>query len=109
MDIFIQSLWVTFLGMGLTFAAILLFWGLMWLLTAWPVSEAAAEEEQKSLPAAPAAEKAQAAALAVAVALAQQQQTQTAYFPVPETAFVSAWQLGMRTRQMTQKGQQTRR
>ncbi|GAB4493095.1 MAG: hypothetical protein OHK0031_16130 [Anaerolineales bacterium] len=105
MDIFLQSLWITLLGMGITFGVIGLFWGLMWLLTALPL-----RESQKYPPAAaPQDEKATAAALAVAVALAQQQQTQTAYFPIPETAFVSAWQLGMRTRQMAQKGQQTRR
>lgn len=108
MELFLQSLWVTLLGMGLTFAAILLFWGLMWLLTALPFGDPVAEEEKLPL-VEPPAEAAQAAAAAVALALAQQQQTQTAYFPVPETAFVSAWQLGMRTRQMSQKGQQTRR
>lgn len=108
MELFLQSLWVTLLGMGLTFAAILLFWGLMWLLTALPFGDPAAEEE-KSPPVEPPAAAAQAAAAAVALALAQQQNSPTAYFPVPETAFVSAWQLGMRTRQMSQKGQQTRR
>lgn len=104
MNIFAQSLWITLLGMGITFAVIALFWGLMWLLTALPL--AAREDEPASAPVGD--EKAKAAALAVTIALAEQN-SQPAYFPLPETSFVSAWQLGMRTRQMTQKGQQPRR
>jgi hypothetical protein len=48
--------------------------------------------------------KARAAAVAVAVALAEQAQNRIGHFPMPNTALVSAWQLGMRTRQMYQKG-----
>jgi hypothetical protein len=44
--------------------------------------------------------QAQVAAVAVALALAEQQTGQ----PTPPTAIVSAWQLGMRTRQLSQKG-----
>jgi sodium pump decarboxylase gamma subunit len=117
MDPILQSLWVTLLGMGLTFAAIVLFWGLMWGITALPFKdeEEGAEEAETEAEPAPAGagghseEKAKAAALAVAVALAEEQQRHIAYFPMPETAFVSAWQLGMRTRQMYQKGEQSRR
>lgn len=110
-----QTLWITLLGMGLTFAAIVLFWGMMSLITAIPVKEKAEETDVErelapvgdSIP--PHAEaKAKAAAVAVALALAEQQQQQVAYFPMPETAFVSAWQLGMRTRQMYQKGNSKR-
>lgn len=105
-----QTLWITLLGMGLTFAAIVLFWGMMSLITAIPVKEKAEEPAvgvRDSIP--PHAEaKAKAAAVAVALALAEQQQQQVAYFPMPETAFVSAWQLGMRTRQMYQKGNSKR-
>ncbi|MCG2788023.1 MAG: OadG family protein [Anaerolineae bacterium] len=113
-----QTLWITLLGMGLTFAAIVLFWGMMSLITAIPVKEKSEETKETdverelvpvgdSIP--PHAEaKAKAAAVAVALALAEQQQQQVAYFPMPETAFVSAWQLGMRTRQMYQKGNSKR-
>ncbi len=104
-ELFSQALWITLLGMGLTFAAIVLFWGMMALITAIPVGaekEAAETAPRDSIPTQAAAQKAKAAALAVALALAEQEQV--AYFPMPETAFVSAWQLGMRTRQMYQKG-----
>jgi Na+-transporting methylmalonyl-CoA/oxaloacetate decarboxylase gamma subunit len=104
-ELFSQALWITLLGMGLTFAAIVLFWGMMALITAIPVGaekEAAETAPRDSIPTQAAARKAKAAALAVALALAEQEQV--AYFPMPETAFVSAWQLGMRTRQMYQKG-----
>ena len=49
-------------------------------------------------------QKARAAAVAVAMALAEQQTLQARPLPIPPTAFVSAWQLGMRTRQLYQKG-----
>jgi Na+-transporting methylmalonyl-CoA/oxaloacetate decarboxylase gamma subunit len=105
-----QTLWITLLGMGLTFAAIVLFWGMMSLITAIPVKEKAEETEVERDTISPndKGQKAQAAAVAVALALAEQEQQQVAYFPMPETAFVSAWQLGMRTRQMYQKGNSRR-
>ncbi len=46
---------------------------------------------------------AQAAAAAVALALAEQSISTARPLSVPPAAPVSAWQLGMRTRQMTQK------
>lgn len=113
----IQALWITLLGMGLVFVALLLFLGLMWLITALPFAKEKAEAAQTAsravepLGAAGDTEKeakARAAAVAVAVALAGQQQNKIAYFPMPETALVSAWQLGMRTRQMYQKGKTKR-
>ncbi len=111
MELMTQTLWITLLGMGLTFAAIVLFWGMMSLITAIPIKEKAEEpaaEARDSIPLNDKGQKAQAAAVAVALALAEQEQQQVAYFPMPETAFVSAWQLGMRTRQMYQKGNSKR-
>ncbi|PKN91707.1 MAG: hypothetical protein CVU44_17485 [Chloroflexi bacterium HGW-Chloroflexi-6] len=110
MELMTQTLWITLLGMGLTFAAIVLFWGMMSLITAIPVKEKAEEAdiEQDTISPNDKGQKAQAAAVAVALALAEQEQQQVAYFPMPETAFVSAWQLGMRTRQMYQKGNSRR-
>lgn len=106
-ELFSQSLWITLLGMGLTFGAIVLFWGMMSLITAIPVKEETVERD--SIPHhEDTDQKAKAAAVAVAIALAEQEQQQTAYFPMPETAFVSAWQLGMRSRQMYQKGSKSR-
>lgn len=102
-----NALWITLLGMGLTFGAIVLFWGMMSLITAIPVKEE--EPAQDDIPHHEDTDrKAKAAAVAVALALAEQEQQQVAYFPMPETAFVSAWQLGMRTRQMYQKGNHKR-
>lgn len=117
MEPMIQGLWITLIGMGLTFGAIVLFWGMMSLITIIPVKEKAeepADVERELVPGGDSispndkGQKAKAAAVAVALALAEQEQRQVAYFPMPETAFVSAWQLGMRTRQMYQKGNSKR-
>ncbi|MDX9990453.1 MAG: OadG family protein [Anaerolineales bacterium] len=111
MELIINALWITLLGMGLTFGAIVLFWGMMSLITAIPVREEKEEiriTEPDSLALPETGQKAKAAAVAIALALAEQEQQQVAYFPMPVTAFLSAWQLGMRTRQMTQKGNSKR-
>ena len=108
-NLLIQSLQITALGMGLVFGAILLLWLMMVLLTLFT-----AEKENASLPApepAPVSEtgfKAQAAAIAVAIALAEQGQSTAHPLTEPPTAIVSAWQLGMRTRQMSEKGSSRR-
>jgi hypothetical protein len=49
------------------------------------------------------------ALLAVAMALAEQGGTSAHPLEQPPTALVSAWQLGMRTRQMSEKGTMKRR
>ena len=103
------SLQITALGMGLVFAAIISLSVMMSLLTrfvhdkteeeaASPVASDSAEVD----PAMEKAYKAQAAALAVALALAEQKQIPP--YEEPPTALVSPWQLGMRTRQMYEKG-----
>jgi len=99
-NLLILSLSITAIGMGLVFSAIVLLWGLMSLLTRFlaekePTIEVRDEAREH---------KARAAAVAVAVALAEQAQSRVGHFPMPNTALVSAWQLGMRTRQMYQKG-----
>ncbi len=107
---FLLSLQITALGMGLVFGAILLLWLMMVLLTLFT-----AEKVPDSLPQpepAPVSEigfKAQAAALAVAIALAEQGQSTAHPLAEPPTTIVSAWQLGMRTRQMSEKGNSRRR
>jgi Na+-transporting methylmalonyl-CoA/oxaloacetate decarboxylase gamma subunit len=110
MSDFLLSLQITALGMGLVFGAILLLWLMMVLLTLFTT-----EKEHASLPTpepAPVSEtgfKAQAAAIAVAIALAEQGQSTARPLTEPPTAIVSAWQLGMRTRQMSEKGSSRRR
>lgn len=105
-----QSLWITVLGMGLVFAALVLLAGLMSAMTRLfrdsapfpsspPAEEVAGDKE----------EKARAAAVAVAVALAEQSQSMARPIVPPQPAIIGAWQLGMRTRQMTQKGATHRR
>jgi Na+-transporting methylmalonyl-CoA/oxaloacetate decarboxylase gamma subunit len=99
---FVQSLQITALGMGLVFAAILLLWGMMNLLTAITAdrgksdSAASALDTDNDL-------KAQAAAIAVALALAEDEVSVVHPLCEPPTAIVSAWQLGTRTRQLYEK------
>jgi sodium pump decarboxylase gamma subunit len=99
-NLLILSLSITLIGMGLVFGAIVLLWGLMSLMT----RILAEREASPKLPDESREQKARAAAAAVAVALAEQAQSRIGHFPMPNTALVSAWQLGMRTRQMYQKG-----
>jgi Na+-transporting methylmalonyl-CoA/oxaloacetate decarboxylase gamma subunit len=100
----ILALQITGLGMGLVFAAILILWLMMTLLTKLTADHDSASDSAKAGPAAEAEILAQAAALGVAMAIAEQQLSSAHPLAQPPTAIVSAWQLGMRTRQMTQKG-----
>lgn len=107
------SLQITALGMGLVFGAIILLWVMMILLTTLTADKTPPAEE---VPAAPEPDsvsesgfKAQAAAIAVAIALAEQGQSTARPLSEPPTALVSAWQLGMRTSQRSQKGSLGRR
>jgi sodium pump decarboxylase gamma subunit len=105
----IQSLQITALGMGLVFGAIILLWLMMILLTSFTANKKTQPDESDS-PESDAKRapqtgfKAQAAAIAVAIALAEQGQSTARPLTAPPTAIVSAWQLGMRTSQRTQKG-----
>jgi Na+-transporting methylmalonyl-CoA/oxaloacetate decarboxylase gamma subunit len=123
------SLEITALGMGLVFGAIMLLWGMMILLTALtadketeveddssPLGASALRHAQDNVSDSPEAgsspqadSKLQVALLAVAMALAEQGQTSAHPLEQPPTALVSAWQLGMRTRQMSEKGSMKRR
>lgn len=115
MNNMIVALQITALGMGLVFAAIILLWWMMNLLTFLtrdkePASGATESSSEKDSAAVLDDElKAQAAAIAVAMALAEQQASGAHPFAEPPPAIVSAWQLGMRTRQMYQKGVSIRR
>ena len=95
------ALWITALGMGLVFAAILVLWLMMILLTKLT---AVASDSSKPDSVSETSILAQAAALGVAMAMAEQQLSSAHPLPDPPTAIVSAWQLGMRTRQMSEKG-----
>lgn len=103
------ALQITALGMGLVFAAIILLWWMMAALTSFmaDTSSSLSANESNSAEVAPVTGsdiKAHAAAVAVAMALAEQETSQARPLPIPPTAIISAWQLGMRSRQLYQKG-----
>jgi Na+-transporting methylmalonyl-CoA/oxaloacetate decarboxylase gamma subunit len=115
-DVLIQSLQITALGMGLVFGAILVLWLMMVLLTTITAEKESALENAHGL-ASESIETAavnlvtadesgavQAAAVAVAMALADQEMSSAHPLPEPPTAIVSAWQLGMRSRLLAEKG-----
>jgi Na+-transporting methylmalonyl-CoA/oxaloacetate decarboxylase gamma subunit len=107
------ALQITALGMGLVFGAIILLWWIMSLLTRITAENETApvpgESTTVTLPSVVDVDvRARAAAIAVAIALAEQQ-TAANVLAEPHTTIVSAWQLGMRTRQMYQKGSSLRR
>jgi Na+-transporting methylmalonyl-CoA/oxaloacetate decarboxylase gamma subunit len=117
-EVLTQSLWITLIGMGLVFAALVLLAGLISAMTRiFRDREALAPSPSRSTPAVlPPGEgaggegdKARAAALAVTVALAEQAQSTARPLNPPRPAIIGAWQLGMRTRQMAQKGEMKRR
>jgi Na+-transporting methylmalonyl-CoA/oxaloacetate decarboxylase gamma subunit len=116
MSDFTLSLQITALGMGLVFGAILLLWLMMVILTFLTAEKEPPPEDDASRFASPdpasvpeTGFKAQAAAIAVALALAEQGLSSAHPLPEPPTAYVSAWQLGMRTSQRSQKGNFRRR
>ena len=104
MNDFSTALWITGLGMGLVFGAIIVLWLMMILLTALTAEKESASDSVEADSVASHNVLAEAAAIGVATAMAEQRLSSAHPLPEPPTAIVSAWQLGMRTRQMTQKG-----
>lgn len=114
-----SSLWITLIGMGLVFIAILLLWGLMEavvrLTNRFPgktEEEGEDEAEVEAAEAAPAAEaptglKARAAAAAVAFALAKR--SRSSFQPTASSPSGSAWQAVTRSFQLNSRGQMTAR
>ena len=98
------ALWITGIGMGLVFGAILVLWLIMILLTKLTADKESASNSSGAASLPDTQLLAQAAALGVAIAIAEQQLSTAHPLETPPTAIISAWQLGMRTRQMTQKG-----
>ncbi len=112
----INALWITLIGMGLVFAAILLLWGLMALLVrvAAEPAETEAQEEQAPSGASPVGEadriaavpseverKRRAAAAAVAVTLALRRYRRVDGAAQPSGS-VSAWQAVHRAGRISQ-------
>jgi Na+-transporting methylmalonyl-CoA/oxaloacetate decarboxylase gamma subunit len=98
------SLQITLIGMGLVFGAIIVLWLMMTILTALTADKESASDSVEADSDASHHILAEAAAIGVAMAMAEQRLSSARPLPQPPTALVSAWQLGMRTRQMTQKG-----
>ena len=104
MSDFTLSLQITALGMGLVFGAILLLWLMMVILTALTADKTPDSDSTEVASTTQADSKLQVALLAVAMALEEQHTSSAHPLEQPPTAIVSAWQLGMRTRQMSEKG-----
>lgn len=114
-SIMVNALWITLIGMGLVFIALILLWGLMELMmrvtsraARAEVADAAEAEVAAAALEAPAAsgrsKAALAAAVAVAVALAQHQAA--AHVEGPVNANISVWQAAMRTSRLNQRANQ---
>src|ERR1044071_7123446 len=100
MNNMVIALEITALGMGLVFAAIILLWWMMDLLTWITADKQPVSDPTETTPVTNEELKAQAAAVAVAIALAEQQTSLAHPLVDPPTAIVSAWQLGTRSRQL---------
>jgi Na+-transporting methylmalonyl-CoA/oxaloacetate decarboxylase gamma subunit len=103
------ALQITAFGMGLVFFAILILWLMMTLLTLFTADKKSASDSPEVDSVSNEDVLAQVAALGVTMAIAEQQISSARPLKESPTAFVSAWQLGMRTRQMTQKGEKRHR
>jgi Na+-transporting methylmalonyl-CoA/oxaloacetate decarboxylase gamma subunit len=101
---FLLALQITGVGMGLVFGAIIVLWLMMILLTALTAEKESASDSSEADSVSSNELFAQAAAIGVAMAMAEQRLSSAHPLPEPPTAIVSAWQLGMRTRQMSEKG-----
>jgi len=108
MNEFYLSLQITAIGMGLVFGAIIVLWLMMILLTALTANKEIEAVSPKADSIQQTEFLAKAAAVGVAMAIAEQQLSTAHPLNDPPTAIISAWQLGMRTRQMAQKGERHR-
>jgi Na+-transporting methylmalonyl-CoA/oxaloacetate decarboxylase gamma subunit len=107
------ALLITLVGMGLVFAAIVVFWALIVVLAKLTTRERATVTKRPE-PASPTLEpdevegerelRQQAAIAAIAVALASELDQEPQPFPMPPTALVSTWQAVLRARQLGQRG-----
>lgn len=86
---------IALLGMTIVFAAILLIWLIISLIT-----KIGSFQKDRPDPLQESIRKQKAAAVAVAQALMDQERKNGARYKLPPTAIVSAWQLSMRTNQM---------
>lgn len=125
----VNALWITLIGMGLVFLAILLLWGLLALLVRITAEPRAAVKTVEPPPGGPLAAEAQqladsdslrlidrkrqAAAAAVAAALSLQKQPPEVFAPLPRSSepagLVSPWQAVQRAGQLSRRFNPKRR
>jgi Na+-transporting methylmalonyl-CoA/oxaloacetate decarboxylase gamma subunit len=100
------ALWITVIGMGLVFTAIVLLWGVMALLVKYTSNNAKHGQPQHEISSEVNEERSLATAAAIAVAIAFQEDTTHPHeFPLPPTANVSPWQSVMRSKMLNKRGQ----
>lgn len=102
------ALEITLVGMGLVFAALILLWWMMALLTSVTRDKESVSRAAEPVSVTDSDDKARVAAIAVAFVLAQEETARARPLADPPTALVSAWQLGMRTKQLYQKGERVK-
>jgi Na+-transporting methylmalonyl-CoA/oxaloacetate decarboxylase gamma subunit len=99
------ALQITVIGMTLVFFTIVLLWGLIVVIVRFnPEHAPQAETDAETVTVDETDIRKRAAAVAVAFALAQKAHRTQETFPLPPTAFVSAWQAVRRANQLNQKG-----
>jgi Na+-transporting methylmalonyl-CoA/oxaloacetate decarboxylase gamma subunit len=113
----VNALWITLIGMGLVFAAIIVLWGVMALLVRLTAEKESAVEddtqfEEETVAAPEAVEsgalldrKRRAAAAAVAVALSLSKPAQ----PARPVGSISAWQAGNRANPISPRAYSSRK
>jgi Na+-transporting methylmalonyl-CoA/oxaloacetate decarboxylase gamma subunit len=103
------ALLITLVGMGLVFGAIIVLWVGMAVLVdlaeKWNKRSTAHESKPKSDQTREKANRKIAAAIGAAYAIAHSQQSTVHEFPLPSTAFVSAWQAVMRSKNFSTRRQ----
>jgi Na+-transporting methylmalonyl-CoA/oxaloacetate decarboxylase gamma subunit len=98
-----NALFITLIGMGLVFLSLLLLWAAMALMMRLAVAKSEPQEpnyEQTSL----SELRKRAAIAAVVVAMTRDAEEVLHEFPLPPTAFVSAWQAVMRSNMFKKRG-----
>ena len=96
------ALWLTLVGMGLVFGAIVLFWATMTLLACLMAGRSALEQAEEDKTAQDRRRRAALAAVSVALALAAEAGPKP--FPLPPPVVVNTWQSVNRARLHGQRG-----
>ena len=100
------ALWITLIGMGLVFLAIILLWGVMAILVKLTSSKESDVFDIEETIESEDLNRKRAAIAAVVIALVRQESyIEPHEFPLPPTAAVSPWQSVMRTKMLNKRGQ----